>query len=343
MITNKMKNPPFTVASLFAGIGGFCFAFKNAGFRVAWANENDVFAASSYQENHQGTKLFTKSIVDLSVNGDDLEPVDVLTAGFPCQPFSVAGQKAGFGDPRGKLFFEITRLLKEFGDKRPKIVVMENVKNLLHHDGGKTFNKMIEELKFAGYWCSIDNAAILNTETHTDIPQNRERLFIVALSWDFFDINDFEFPSPVGEKRKVQSFLDMDEPAPAEYYFDPKSKYGKLFVEKMSEGSPDSVYLLRRYYVRENRNNSVFTLTANMGEGGHNVPVIKDSWGIRKMTPIECLRLQGFSDSFVFPPDVSRSQQYKQVGNAVTVGLVEKIAWRCLEKLKSIAQEESTR
>lgn len=327
----------FTVGSLFAGIGGFCKAFKNLGFEILWANENDPFAVQTYRHNFPEVRLYTQSVTELSVAGDSLQEVDVLTAGFPCQPFSLAGNKLGFKDPRGRLFFEIIRLLREFGRNRPKILVMENVKNLLYHDGGKTFSRILQEVQSAGYWFRRENAAVLNTKDHTDIPQNRERLYMVAFSWDAFKCNDFKFPEPVPGLRDVREFLDLDRKADPEYYFSEESKYGKMIAETMTAGNPRSVYLLRRYYVRENKSNTVFTLTANMGEGGHNVPVIRDRWGIRKLTPQECLRLQGFRDGdFSFPPGLSKTQQYKQIGNAVTVTLVERLVAECLSKLQSL-------
>lgn len=345
-IKKSDDNKQFTVGSLFAGIGGFCRAFKNAGFRVLWANENDEYAAKSYIHNYPEVEPFfyKKSIRELSVVKDLLEPVDVLTAGFPCQPFSVAGYKLGFKDPRGKLFFEIIRLLREFGENRPKILLMENVANLMNHNNGKTFSKIVEEVQAVGYWFTPESCKVLNTKIHTDIPQNRERLFMVAFSWDAFEYIDFKFPEPVNHMKNVSEFLDLEEKADQEYYFDENSKYGKMFKDAMSsdnnkkpEEEDTTIYLLRRYYVRKNNNNTVFTLTANMGEGGHNVPVIKDDYGIRKLTPKECLRLQGFAeDQFSFPPGLSKSQQYKQIGNAVTIDLVEKLAVECLHKLQSL-------
>ncbi len=331
----------YTVASLFAGMGGFCQAFQSAGFKVLWANENDQFANKTYRHNFPDTKLYTDSIKNLSVIKDHLQQVDVLTAGFPCQPFSVAGEKAGFKDQRGQVFFEIIRLLKEFGSQRPKVLLLENVKNVLRHNDGKTFSRIVEEVQAAGYWFMSENAKILNTKEHTNIPQNRERLFMVAFSWDTFDTNDFAFPAVEPETSSVLDFLDLGKKASSDLYFSEDSKYGKLFVESMKSGNADTTYLLRRYYVRENKENGVFTLMANMGDGGHNVPVIRDQWGIRKLTPIECLRLQGFSDShYSFPPELSRTQQYKQIGNAVTVPLVEKLAHECLRQLRARESEK---
>ncbi len=328
------RSRPFTVASLFAGIGGFCQAFKNADFEIKWANELDNFAATTYKENFPEVKLFKKSITDLSVAGDKLESTDILTAGFPCQSFSVAGTKKGFNDPRGKLFFEIVRLLNEFGDERPKIIVLENVKNLLNHNNGKTFSRILNEIQAAGYWFKEENAAVLNTCEHTTIPQNRERLFMVAFSWECFDLNNFTFPQKDQDRKILDLFLDTDKKAEDQYYFDPSQKYGEKFVAAMENGDKKSVYQLRRYYVRELKDYLVPTLTANMGGGGHNKPVIKDKWGIRNLTPEECLRLQGFPKKYLFTETMSQTQGYKQVGNAVTVPLVEKIARECKKQLE---------
>jgi DNA (cytosine-5)-methyltransferase 1 len=333
LLTDHGQAP--TVASLFAGIGGFCTAFRSEGFKVAWANELDGFAAKTYRQNYPETRLLEKSIATLSVIKDNLEPVDVLTAGFPCQPFSIAGEKKGFNDPRGKLFFEIIRLLKEFGRDRPKILLLENVRNLQTYDKGRAFARISDEIQSAGYWFMPSNSVVLNTRTHSDIPQNRERLFMVAFSWDAFDFNDFSFPEPVQTQRPRHEFLSTAEKAHDDLYFDEDSQYGRLFAESMATGASDSVYLLRRHYVRENKSDSFFTLTANMGEGGHNVPVIKDAWGIRQLSPRECLNLQGFSKTeFEFPSDLSKTQQYRQIGNAVTVPLVRKLARECLRQLK---------
>jgi DNA (cytosine-5)-methyltransferase 1 len=325
-----------TVGSLFAGIGGFCSAFIEEDFKVLWANEVDANAALTYKHNYEKVKLYEKKIEDLSVLHDRIECVDVLTAGFPCQPFSIAGDRKGFEDDRGLVFFEIVRLLKEFGNKRPKIVLLENVPGLLGHNNGNTFSKMVNSLQSAGYWFMQPNCyAILNTLKITGIPQSRERLFMVALSWDCFNKQIFQFPLDINaEQEPLQKYLDIGSKKDESYYFPPDSKWAKLFEDSMEKGNPNSMYQLRRYYVRENKNDAVFTLTANMGEGGHNVPVFKDPWGIRKLTPEECLSLQGFNSNFEFPDKVARSQRYKQIGNAVTVPLVQLLAKECKRILR---------
>lgn len=333
----------FKVGCLFAAIGGFCRAFQNCGATVVWANEKDRFASETFVLNFPHVRHFHKPVETLSVAGDELEPVDVLTAGFPCQPFSVAGEKLGLKDERGLLFLHITRLLREFGPKKPKILLLENVQHFRNHDKGRTFRRVQSEIKKAGYWFTDKDACILNTATHTDIPQNRERIFMVALSCDHFSSNTYEFPEPLpdGTLRKVKEFLDTNHKADSSFYFKPTSQYYPMFVEAMKTGKPDSVYQLRRSYVRENMSGMCFTLMANMGDGGHNVPVIKDRWGIRKLTPRECARLQGYEDSwFKIPPTLSRSQISKQIGNSVTVPLVTRLAENCLRVLE---QAEPTR
>jgi DNA (cytosine-5)-methyltransferase 1 len=332
-----------TVGELFAGLGGFGIGFEHQGFRVKWAIEKDRFAASTYRANFPDAMTIETDIQAVTVRGDGLTPVDVLTAGFPCQPFSVAGDKKGMDDPRGGLFLEITRLLREFGSRRPKIVVLENVKGFLSHDRRRTFTRLIHELQRAGYWFSEQNAQVLNTSEYTRIPQNRERVFMVAFSTAAFAYNSFRFPPAEGRTLPIRSLFNVGARAEDRYYFNTdENKYGQMFAKKMQSGDPESVYLLRRNYVRENRSGESFTLTANMGDGGHNVPVIKDTWGVRKLTPNECLRLQGIEPSdFSFPVDLSDAQRYKQIGNAVTVAVVEALARETMKHLNGNESDAS--
>lgn len=327
--------PRFKVGSLFSAIGGFCRAFQQAGAEVAWANEKDRFAVQTFKLNFPQVRCIHKPVEDLSVRGDALEPVHVLTAGFPCQPFSVAGEKLGFKDERGMLFLHIIRLVREFGKNKPWILLLENVKNFRTHDHGRTFQRVQSEIQKAGYWFSEKNAQVLNTATYTDIPQNRERVFMVAMSCDHFPSNSFKFPEPRprGSARPVREMLDLKRKAPEEFYFKPGSQYHPMFAEAIKGGDPEAVYQLRRSYVRMNMSGLCFTLMANMGEGGHNEPVIKDRWGIRKFTPRECARLQGYDDGFQFPEELSRGQIGKQIGNSVTVPLVRLLAETCLAEL----------
>lgn len=332
------KSKDVRVGCLFAAIGGFCKAFQVCGADVLWANEKDHFARETFTLNFPSVRHIHKPIQDLSVAGDRLDRVDVLTAGFPCQPFSVAGDKLGFQDERGTLFLQIIRLLEEFGNKKPKLLLLENVQYFRNHDKGRTFRRVQSEIQKAGYWFSDKDAQVLNTATHSTIPQNRDRVFMVAMSRDHFPCNSFCFPSALspGSLRPVKEFLDLNRKAPESFYFKPTSQYYPLFAEAMAKGKRGSIYQLRRSYVRENMSGMCFTLMANMGDGGHNVPVIKDRWGIRKLTPRECARLQGYEDTwFQIPPHLSRTQICKQIGNSVTVPLVVRLAEECIRAMAS--------
>ncbi|HEV3457769.1 MAG TPA: DNA (cytosine-5-)-methyltransferase, partial [Thermoanaerobaculia bacterium] len=136
-----LPSDPLTVGCLFAAIGGFCRAFQEAGATAVWANEKDRYAKETFTLNFPSVRFICKPIEELSVDGDALEPVDILTGGFPCQPFSVAGEKRGFKDKRGSLFLHIIRLIKEFGREKPKVLLLENVKHFRAHDGGRTFSR----------------------------------------------------------------------------------------------------------------------------------------------------------------------------------------------------------
>lgn len=339
----KLKKTPgdngnVTVGCMFAAIGGFCRAFQEAGASVLWATDKDRFAAETFGLNFPDVRYLNKPVEELTVDGDKLPAVDVLTAGFPCQAFSIAGDKLGFQDPRGLLFLHIVRILSEFGPAKPKILLLENVKNLKAHDKGRTFKRIQAEIQKAGYWFTEANACILNTSEHTAIPQNRERLFMVAMSCDHFAANTFEFPEaiPQRDRMTVRSLLDLNNKPDARYYFTPESQYYRMFADAIEEGGKDAIYQLRRSYVRKNMTGTCFTLMANMGEGGHNQPVVKDRWGIRKLTPRECARLQGYEDDwFKIPESVSHAQIYKQLGNSVTVPLVGRLARRILKELKT--------
>jgi DNA (cytosine-5)-methyltransferase 1 len=337
--TKSKSSGHTTVGCLFAAIGGFCKAFQQHGAKVLWATDKDTYAAETFKLNFPNVTFLAKTVEDLSVHSDQLPPVDVLTAGFPCQAFSIAGEKKGFEDPRGLLFLHIIRLLREYGANKPKILLLENVKNLKAHDKGRTFKRIQTEIQKAGYWFSEANARILNTAAYTEIPQNRERIFMIAMSRAHFRSNNYTFPEPVEQTalRPLRSFLDLQRKAEPGFYFTSESQYYDLFREAIETGGRSHVYQLRRSYVRRNMSGTCFTLMANMGEGGHNQPVVKDRWGIRKMTPRECARLQGYEDSwFKIPSELSNTQIYKQIGNSVTVPLMARLAEEIIKQIHSL-------
>ena len=316
-----------SVGGLFSGIGGLELGFKKAGYKILWSNENDENCAKTYQHNFNH-KLYTEDIAKIDFK--KVKHVDVLAGGFPCQAFSVAGYRKGFKDERGNLFFQICRAIDELKHK-PKVLMLENVKNLKGHDKGKTARVITNSLRELGYSVFWN---IFNTSVHTEIPQNRERTFIICFKdeadWEFSNkntcsrkFNDLPLLPKSKKKKSFRELLENREVEDKFYYKQDAYMYKELKKEIKSR---DTVYQWRRVYVRKNKSNECPTLTANMGTGGHNVPLILNDLGIRKLTPRECLNFQGFPKSFKFPEIVGQSQRYKQAGNAVTVHLIEKIA-----------------
>ena len=326
-MSNKI-NKKFTVGSLFAGIGGIDLGFQQAGFDIKWANEIDKNACKTYKKN------FTHNLIEEDIH--NLSPrkipkVDVITSGFPCQAFSLAGYRKGFKDDRGNLFFETLRFIKTI---KPKAFFLENVKNLYGHDKGNTFKVIRKSLIDSGYSFLTK---IINTKDYSNIPQTRERIYIVGFKGesefnklnnynDKFLSSKFKFPEKIPLMKKIYHILEKEKLS-SKYYYDSSFMKGKLFHLLEEEvNDKKSIYQWRRQYVRKNMQNLSPTLTANMGMGGHNVPIILDDVGIRKLTPRECANLQGFPKTFNFPEELPDSQIYKQIGNAVTVKVVKNIA-----------------
>ncbi|WP_434037468.1 DNA (cytosine-5-)-methyltransferase [Formosa sp. 4Alg 33] len=309
-----MKNK-YTVGSLYAGVGGICLGFKNAGFDLAWANEFDKNACITYRKNFNHN-LVEGDVMDIEIS--NLENVDVLTAGFPCQPFSVAGHRQGFEDKRGNHFFKILDFIDTM---RPKVVFLENVKNLVGHDKGNTFKVIKEEILKRDYTFS---SKVLNTKDYGNVPHNRERIFIVAFDKQLLNDPDFNYSFPEKEQlsKGVKDLLIKEKVDDKFYYGKDKYMYDMLSESMLRD---DTVYQFRRQYVRENKSNVCPTLTANMGTGGHNVPLVKTKFGFRKLTPRECFRFQGFPESFKLP-EIANSHLYKQSGNSVSMPVISKLA-----------------
>lgn len=320
----------YSVGSLFAGIGGICLALRQSGANILWANEVDKYASKTFRENFSGTSFFEEDIRNLDTERIKfLGETNILTAGFPCQPFSIAGNRLGFKDSRGSLFFEIIRIIKEL---QPMVILFENVKTIKTHDNKKTFWTIENEIRNIGYSFQYD---ILNTYTHTELPQNRERIFIVSFRNDLKEHINFEFPKQLQKEHKsIAQLINRRKKVEKRYYYTEESQYYSMFKQKIK--NYNSIYNLRRVYVREIQNGLCPTLTANMGLGGHNVPLVRDRWGIRKFTPRECANFQGFPQTFVLPKDISNQQLYKQIGNSVTVPLVKRIAENIIEALNNI-------
>lgn len=298
---------------LFAGVGGIRLGFEKAGFSTVFANDFEAKCADTYNHNFDTAKLVVEDITKIHTN--DIPDCDFVLGGFPCQAFSIAGYRKGFNDEkgRGNLFFDIARIIE---DKQPIGFLLENVKNLKTHDGGNTFRVIEETLSDLGYHIK---AKVLNSMEYGNVPQNRERIYIVGFK-DKAKTDTFTFPDPIPLTRTIKDILEKN--VDKKYYYNGKPLYDKLKHDVNEEGQ---VYQWRRKYVRQNKKGVSPTLTANMGMGGHNVPIIYDGKGIRKLTPRECFRIQGFPDSYKLP-SIADSALYKQVGNSVSVPVIERIA-----------------
>ena len=309
----EIKNTGLKTIDLFAGVGGVRLGFEHAGFETVFANDFEEKCKDTYDLNFKTSKLVVEDIRKISV--EDLPEFDFLLGGFPCQAFSIAGNRQGFNDEkdRGNLFFDVARIIEA---RKPKGFLLENVKNLVGHDGGNTFTVIKNTLRELGYHI---HAKVLNSMEYGNIPQNRERIYIVGFK-NKKHYNNFEFPKTKKLDIKVTDLLEKN--VNEKYYYNGKPLYPKLENDVTEIGK---VYQWRRKYVRENKSGVCPTLTANMGTGGHNVPIIKDKKGIRKLTPLECFRIQGFPKDYILP-DLSDSALYKQAGNSVSVPVIKAVA-----------------
>jgi DNA (cytosine-5)-methyltransferase 1 len=382
----------YKVGSLFAGVGGICLGFQNAEtskskYKLLWANEIDQYACETYRHNFSHSLLEgdIKLVLHPELAKNDKEkkyyeelhkeilkePIDVLNGGFPCQAFSIAGERKGFEDARGNLFLNIVDLINQLGEKfyKPRILFLENVKNLKSHDGGNTYKVIKKKLEECGYTIF---EKIINTMEYTDVPQNRERIYIIGLLNDK-DINNFKvFENVESKKRKklkkerieeIKQIIDysLTKENATKYYYT-KNRYPNYFMtyeefkrsnrkEKINlEEQANEMYEFyqcrRGMYIRKNQNGVCPTLTANMGTGGHNVPLIKVNDGIRKLTPTETFKLQGFpvGNGYNLPTTINGksypdSQLYKQAGNAVSVPVIQMLAEEILKMMDKSENE----
>ena len=316
-LSNKQR-----MIDLFAGTGAFSYAFHSTN-KVETVFANDLLESSESIFNLNNNVKLTKQDL-ITIKEDDIPSFNILTGGFPCQPFSIAGSQKGFDDERSNVFWKILSIIKTHS---PGIVILENVKNLQSHDNGLTFKIIIENLTNCGYYVKHN---IINTCKVTHIPQNRERIYIVCFKdKTLFDKFNMDFDKT--ENINITDLLDDNVPD-KNYYTDKSAIYDELKQNVVSHIQNNTIYQYRRYYVRENKNSVCPTLTANMGTGGHNVPIILENKGIRKLTPRECFNLQGFPKDYKLPV-LSDSKLYSLAGNAVSIPVVTLIANRIAELL----------
>jgi len=317
------RKTTFKFIDLFAGIGGFRIALQSLGGNCVFSSEIDKYARQSYEANFGD-----------AANGDireidekDVPDHDILCAGFPCQTFSIAGKRLGFEDTRGTLFFEIARIIRE---KKPRAFFLENVKGLVNHNGGRTLSVILDVLRNdLGYF--VPDPQIMNAKNF-GVPQNRERIFIVGFSKET-GISEFDYPKPL---KKSVCFADIKEQiVPSAKYFLSTQYWSSLQAHKLRHklkgngfgyeiipdtGTANAVVVggmgRERNLVRDDRLEDFTPLTHIKGEVNRE--------GLRKMTPREWARLQGFPDEFKIV--VSDVQAYKQFGNSVAVPAIKATA-----------------
>ncbi|AOR25053.2 DNA (cytosine-5-)-methyltransferase (plasmid) [Clostridium taeniosporum] len=312
---------------LFAGLGGFRIALENNGGKCVFSSEIDKYARETYKNNF-GEEPSGDII---QIKSEEIPNHDILCAGFPCQPFSIAGKRLGFEDARGTLFFEVARILK---DKRPKAFILENVAGIVSHDEGKTLNTIISilgELEYSVVW------KVLNAKDY-GIPQNRNRWYCVGVDKRIF--SNFSEKDIFPAKTKLATFISdfIEKNVNSSYNVSEIAKKNMeihitAFLEKgkCKENQPIIANNIRPSKVSFSATGISPCLTAKMGTGGNNVPVIYTLG--RKLTEKECLRIMSFPEDYKIKANYS--QTYKQLGNSVVVKLIEQIAKNLIVFLKS--------
>ena len=317
----------FTFIDLFSGIGGFRIAGQRCNLECVFSSEIDKSASQTYFENFGS--MPSGDITE--IHSKDIPDHDILTAGFPCQAFSIAGKKEGFKDTRGTLFFDIARILKE---KKPKAFLLENVKGLLSNNKGKTIQRIYQVLSEIGYY-TLD-PIVLNS-TYFGVPQNRERVYLVG----FIDESvRKKFKMPINHLRTNKSIKDIleNDPVSNKFYLsenylqtlishkDRHSRKGNGFGFEIKSVNDYAATLviggmgLERNLIIDNKITD-YTPVTNIKS-----PISKKN--IRRLTPRECARLQGFPDDYKFP--VSDSVAYKLIANSVTINVVEELLKRII-------------
>ena len=334
----------FTFVDLFAGIGGFRLGLNSAGGKAIFTNEWDAHAASTYKAWYREEEISTKDIRELDPKRD-IPNHDVLAAGFPCQPFSIAGvsKKNSLGRPhgfsdlqQGNLFFSICDIISA---KKPKIVFLENVKNLIGHDGGKTWGVILESLELLGYEVRHQ---VLNAAGW--VPQNRRRVFIVALNKKYFSrevIENFKFPDQPESKVKLGSILEKN--IPDKKYMLTDNLWSYLQNYAAGHKAKGNGFGFKLYGPED----TTGTLSARYYKDGAEILIKQPGWkNPRRLTPKEAARLMGFNNQMAktqgfkqgFPQVVSDMQSYKQFGNSVCPLVVAEIAIEIANSLKKQEQ-----
>jgi DNA (cytosine-5)-methyltransferase 1 len=339
----------FTFIDLFAGIGGFRLGLSAAGGVPVFSNEWDKHAAQTYRSWYGDSELSTEDIREINIERDIPEH-DVLSAGFPCQPFSIAGvsKKISLGRPhgfadlkQGNLFFSICEIV---AIRRPKIVLLENVKNLLGHDGGETWEIIKQSLESLNYEIRHE---VINAAGW--VPQNRRRVFIVAFSREVFDqetIKNFSFPVSDLPPKQLRSILESKSPDKKYMLTDNLWLYLQEYAARHKAKGNGFGYKLY------GPSDTAGTLSARYYKDGAEILIRQKGWrNPRRLTPAEAGRLMGFNAEFAvangfdgaFPQVVSDMQSYKQYGNSVSPLVVKEIALEIAQVLRKSKSENVSR
>lgn len=308
---SENENYKFTQIDLFAGIGGIRLGFQRNGGKTVFSSEWDKFAQKTYRINYGELPFGDITQIDEK----EIPDHDVLLAGFPCQPFSMAGLKRGFDDVRGTLFFDIARILKK---KRPKAFLLENVKNLRTHDKGNTLKVILSVLDELNYY--VPEPQVLNAY-HFGVPQNRERIIIVGFNKDFLPNNFEEFIYPKGEiNEEVLVGNILEKEVDAKYTISDKLYQGHLQRKQQHKAKGNGF----GFSLFNENSKYTSTISARYYKDGSEALIEQDGKNPRLLTPRECARLQGFPEEFIIP--VSNAQSYKQFGNSVCVNVIDAVA-----------------
>ena len=307
------------ILSLFSGCGGLDQGFVNEGYEVVWANDFDKYAVETYKANF-GDHIVLGDINQIAI--ESLPDFDMLIGGFPCQPFSMMGEERGFEDARGTLFFRIAEIVKYKieQNKKPKVLVLENVRTLKPHNNGETFKTILKILEEdLGYKVFYN---ILNSADY-GVPQTRNRLYMICFSDRKIE---FEFPKKVELNLCLQDILE--ESVDEKYFLSEK------FIPTILSNGTKGYKSKSEIDLKIAR---PLCATMNKMHRACQDNYVTQNGRIRRLTPRECARLQGFSDDFVIP--VSDTQAYKQFGNAVTVNVSQAIAKAVKNKLEEPTKE----
>ena len=312
-MNNKLK-----FIDLFCGMGGFRIAFEKNNCECVFSSDIDKFARETYKLNFgeypQG---------DISkISSADIPDFDILCAGFPCQPFSTAGKRLGFEDTRGTLFFEVARIIKE---KKPKAFFLENVSGLTNHDKGKTLDTILNTLNDLGY--SV-HYTLINAKDY-GIPQNRNRWYCVGFRKDIISDENFSFDIKLSETYDLSDVITQNDD-PAYSCSSTCLSHIEKFVKNKNITVDDFTlaYDIRPSRCHFSTNLISPCLTAKMGTGGNNIPVVVSQK--RKLTEKECLKIMGFPDDYKI---YKGSHTYKQIGNSVAVPILNEIAKNIIKEI----------